>query len=96
MSAGQVGYIIGAFLVSIVLPMGVVIVCNFIPAAKRNPKIVYSVCGVLAVAIAFISVAGGGDVLSSAIAAILAALFFFWGYKRAAKKIAPAPTPGSI
>jgi hypothetical protein len=88
MNASQVGNILGIFVASIILPIIVLIVCNFIPTAKRNPKVVYSICGVLAVAVAFISVAGGGEALSSAIAAIFAALFFFWGYKRAAKKIA--------
>ncbi len=90
MSAGQIGNIIGIFVASIVVPVIVLIVSNFIPAAKRNPKVVYGVCGVLAVAVAFVSAAGSGDIASSAIAAVLAGLLIYWGYTRAAKKIARA------
>jgi hypothetical protein len=86
MGAGQIGNIIGVFLFSILLPVIILIVCNFIPAAKRKPQIVYGICAVLAVAVCFLSVAGGGEALNSIIAAILAGLFFFWGYRRAAKK----------
>jgi hypothetical protein len=92
----QLGYLFADSIVSIVLPMGVVVVCNYIPAAKGNPKIVYSICGAIAVAMAFTGGLGGNSiglggyrVLTAAIAAILAALFFFWGYKQAARKIAP-------
>jgi galactitol-specific phosphotransferase system IIC component len=90
MGAGQFGYIVGGFFASILLPVIILIVCNFIPAAKRNPKVVYGICAVLAVAVAFVSASGGGDVFSSIIVAVLAVAFFFWGYTRAAKKVATA------
>jgi hypothetical protein len=92
MGAGQFGFIVGGFFASILLPVIILIVCNFIPAAKRNPKVVYSICGVLAVGVAFLSTSGGGDVFSSIIVAVLAVAFFFWGYTRAAKKVAPKAT----
>jgi hypothetical protein len=90
MGAAQVGYIVGGFFASILVPVIILIICNFIPAAKRNPKVVYGICGILAVAVAFVSATGGGDIVSAGIVAVLAALFFFWGYTRAAKKVAAA------
>ena len=88
MGAAQLGYVIGESLFSLVLPITILIVCNFIPAAKRKPKIVYGICAALGVAVCFIGVAGGGDVVLSSIAAALSVEFFYRGYARAAKKAA--------
>jgi len=86
MEPAQVGNIIGYFFGIILLPVIILIVCNFIPAAKRNPEIVYGVCGTLAVFLALLSAAGGANILNSTISAVLGALFFFFGYRRASKK----------
>jgi hypothetical protein len=88
MAAGEIGSIIGAFMMSILLPIIILIVCNFIPAAKRNPKMVYSICTVLAVAICFLGATAGGSYIDALISAGLAVAFFYWGYTRAAKKVA--------
>jgi hypothetical protein len=86
MGIGQLRNVLGIFVVCNILPVILLIACNFIPAAKRNPKVVYGICAVLAPAVACIMVARGGDGLSSAVAVILAELFFFWEYRRAARK----------
>jgi hypothetical protein len=86
MGIGQLRSFLGVFVVCNILPVILLIACNFIPAAKRNPKVVYGICGVLALAVACITVARGGDALSSAFAVILAELLFFWEYRRAARK----------
>jgi len=86
MGAGEIGSIIGGFLTSIVLPVIILIVCNFIAAAKRNTKSVYGICAVLAVAICFVAVNGGGSVLDASLSAVLAVAFLGWGYARASSK----------
>jgi hypothetical protein len=83
MEPAQAGYFLGMFLGTILFPVIILIVCNFFPAGKRNPKVVYSSCGVLAVLIAFLV---GGNWLRENLLAVLGALFFFWGYRRATKK----------
>src|ERR1039458_8230905 len=85
--AGEIGSILGGFVASIILPVVILIICNFIAAAKSNPKIVYGICVVLAVAICFVSVNGGGSVLDASLSAVLAIAFLGWGYIRAARKL---------
>jgi len=93
MGAGQIGNIMGTFLASIILPVIILIICNFIPAAKRNPKIVYGICVVLAVAACAITLnGGGGNVLDASLAAVLAIAFLYWGYVRAEKRVRVIPT----
>jgi hypothetical protein len=87
MGAGEIGSIIGVFVASILLPVIILIVCNFIPAPKRNPKVVYSICAVLAVAVCFLGASGGGSYIDAVISAGLVVAFFYWGYRRATKKI---------
>ena len=91
MGAGEIGSILGGFVASIILPVVIRIICNFIAAAKRNPKIVYSICAVLAVAVCFVSVNGGRSVLDALLSAVLAAVFLGWGYIRTAKKSQAIP-----
>jgi hypothetical protein len=74
------------------LPVIILIVCNFIPAAKRKPEIVYSICAALAIAVCFLGASGGGSYLDATIPAALAVAFLYWGYTRAAKKIASVAT----
>jgi hypothetical protein len=92
MTPERLGYLTGMFLAIIFIPVVILIVCNFIPAAKRNPKIVYSVCGVLTVLLAFVASPNG---VIAFIMAALGALFFFWGYTRAAKKLRDSAIVGS-
>jgi hypothetical protein len=44
MGAGEIGYIVGGFFTAILVPVLILIVCNFVLAARRNPKIVYGIC----------------------------------------------------
>ena len=92
MTPEQMGYLIGLFLGIIFIPVAIVIVCHFIPAAKRNPRIVYSICAVLTVLLALAASPNG---VIASIMAVLGALFFFWGYKRAAKKVRDSATVGA-
>jgi hypothetical protein len=45
---GVVGYIIGGTLASLLLLMLILIAAKLIGPMKRNPKVVYSICSVLA------------------------------------------------
>lgn len=93
MGAGEIGSILGGFMVSIILPVVILIICNFIAAAKRNPKIVYGICVVLAGAVCFVSVNGGGSVLDAFLSAVLAVVFLGWGYMRAARQLTTPKSP---
>jgi hypothetical protein len=87
-----VGYLVGIFIGIILIPVLILIVCNFIPAAKRKPRAVYGGCGVLTVLLSVAVIKNSGVAL---VMSILGALFFFWGYKRAAKKIRNSATVGA-
>jgi hypothetical protein len=93
MGAGEIGNITGTFLMAILLPVLILIVCNFISAPKRNPAVVYGICGVLAVAVPFLALNAGGSVVDTVIAAALAGAFMLWGYTRAAKKARALKSP---
>lgn len=95
MGAGEIGAIIGGFMIAILLPALILIVCHFIPAAARNPKIVYVICGALAAFVLFVGINGGGNYVDASISASLAAAFLYWGYVRDAKKAASLKAAGS-
>lgn len=88
MGAGEIGYILGAFATAILLPALVLIVCNFIPAAKRHPKVIYGICAVLAVIPPTLAMRVSGTYGDSAIGIVLALGVLYWGYSRDAKKAA--------
>jgi hypothetical protein len=86
-SAGLIGYILGAFMAAIVLPVILLIVFRFTPL-RSKPKISYGVAGVLAVLLALVGTNGQP---AGILVAVLAAAFFVWGYIRAT---ASAPRVG--
>jgi hypothetical protein len=90
MSAAWLGYIAGVFTASILLPVLLLIVFRLTPL-KRRPRIAYGIAGALAALMPFGSVRAGGDRPAAAIAAVLAAGFFWLAYRRAAKKLAALP-----
>jgi hypothetical protein len=91
MRAGEIGYVIGGFVTAMLLPVLILIVSNFIPPTKRNPSILYGICGILAIGVPFLALNGGASALDSVIAAALAGALTWWGYTRAAKKKAQLP-----
>ena len=48
------GSVLGYFPFIVALPAGVAVTCNHIDAAKQRPKIVYTLCGLLALCVAFL------------------------------------------
>ena len=86
MGAGDIGYITGAFVTALLLPVLIFVASNFIPAAKRNRRVLYGICGLLAIATPFLAVTGGGSIIDAAVAAALAGALIWWGYTRAVKK----------
>jgi hypothetical protein len=91
MSAGMVGYIIGGFFASILLPVLILVVARFVGPMRRNPKVVYSVCAVLALLVCAGGANGADNWWPPAIAAVLALLFLLVGYVRETKKSADPP-----
>ena len=90
MNAFWIGYVLGIFVGSILVPGILALILEFTPL-KRKPGIVYSITGVLATLFPFVTLrGGGGDELPPTIAAILAAAFFWWLYKRAVKDLPEA------
>src|ERR1035441_10561913 len=88
MGAAEIGYIIGGFITALLVPVLILIVSNFIPAAKRNPHLLYGICAVTATLAAFIGASVGGNYADSTISWLVAEAFLYWGYRGAAKKLA--------
>jgi hypothetical protein len=96
MTATAVGYVIGGFFFSLLVPVLILIVCHFIPAANRNPKVVYGICGLVAIVPALLIVGVDHSAWLSVVSAMLALAFIFWGYTRAAKKkLTPPANPST-
>jgi hypothetical protein len=86
MGPAELGAIIGGFLIGILLPVLILIICSFIPAVQRSPGIVYAVCILIAIAVPFLGASINGNYLDASISGCLAGAFIWWGYTRAAKK----------
>jgi hypothetical protein len=71
---------------SIFVPVILLIIFGFTPL-KQKPKIAYGITGALAVLIPFVALLGGDDLVQCVLASALVAGFFWWGYKRAARKL---------
>jgi hypothetical protein len=86
LGAAQIQYIIGGFVTALLVPVLILVVSNFIPAAKRNPHLLYGICAVTATVAAIIGASVGGNYADSAVSWLLAEAFIYWGYRGAAKK----------
>jgi hypothetical protein len=86
MSAGMLGYIVGGFMVMILIPVLILIVARFVPAMRRAPGVVYGVCAALVLLMGFLSFSGGNEGLATMISTALALLFLAWGYSRDRKR----------
>ena len=88
MDAAEIGYILRGFITDSLMPAVILIIRNFIPAAKSNRKIVYAICGALVVFASMFAAGDGGQYRDNAISAGLALTILYWSYIRDAK----APT----
>lgn len=86
MGPAELGAIIGGFFIGILLPVLILIVCNFIPSVQRSPGIVYTVCILIAIAMPFLGASVSGNYVDASISGCLGGAFIWWGYTRAAKK----------
>jgi lipopolysaccharide export LptBFGC system permease protein LptF len=86
MGAAEIGHIIGGFITALIVPAFILVVSNFIPAAKRHPQVLYAICAVIATLAAFIGASVGGNQVDSTISWLLAEAFIYWGYRGAARK----------
>ncbi len=86
MGAAGIGYIIGGFVTALLVPVLILVASNFIPAANRNPHVLYGICAVTATLAAFIGASAGGNYADSTISWLLAEALLYWGYRGAAKK----------
>jgi hypothetical protein len=84
--------IIAGTLMGLLVPVLILITARFIGPMKRNPKVVYSICAVLAVLVCTLPPAATGQWGPAVISAVLALLFLWWGYRRDSRSLAP-PTP---
>jgi hypothetical protein len=91
---GMIGYIIGGTLTSLLVPVLILVAARFIGSMQRNPKVVYTVCAVLAVLTCMLA-GSSGNWGAAAISAVLALLFLWWGYRRDATVLAPPPAPSA-
>ena len=91
MSAGQLGYIIGAFAMSLLFAAIWLIICKAIPTLRKKPAISYCV----AIALAFVPslVTIGGPNIFNIIGTLMCAVLLFWQFKRAQKKLSSTSAP---
>jgi hypothetical protein len=84
MSAGQFGYLIGAFAMSLLFAVVWLIICKTIPPLRRKLGVSYGV----AIALSFVPslVTVGGPSILNIIGTLLCAGLLFWQFKRAQKK----------
>jgi hypothetical protein len=75
------GYMLGAFLASLLIPFLILIAAKFIGPLKRHPKVVYSVCGVLVIFVCSLG-ANSDNWPYLIIPAALALLVLWRGYRR--------------
>jgi hypothetical protein len=79
------GSVLGYFPFIVALPAGVAVICHYIDTAKRHPKIVYTLCGLLALCVAFLLSRLPGSIFRGVdlgAAAVLAASCFVLAYLR--------------
>jgi hypothetical protein len=86
MGPAEIGYIIGGFIAALIVPAFILVASNFIPAAKRNPQVLYGICAVIATLAAFIGASVGGNYVDSTISWLLAEALIYCGYRGAEKK----------
>lgn len=84
MSAGQFGYVIGAFAISLLLAAVWLIVCKAIPPLRRRLAISYGVAIALAFVPSLITIDGPN--ILNIIGTLLCTGLLFWQFKRAQKK----------
>lgn len=84
MSAGQIGYIIGAFAMSLLFSVVWLIICKVIPPLRKKLNISYAV----AIGLAFVPslVTIGGPNILNIIGTLLCAGLLFWQFRREQKK----------
>jgi MFS family permease len=86
LGAAKIGYIIGGFITALLVPVLILVVSNFIPAAKRNPHVLYGICAVTATVATIIGASVGGNYADLAISWLLAQALIYWGYRSAVRK----------
>lgn len=91
MNAGQLGYIIGAFAMSLLFAAVWLIICKAIPPLRNKLGISYGV----AIALAFVPslVTIGGPNIFNIIGTLICAGLLFWQFKRAQKKLSSSSAP---
>ena len=93
---GMIGYIFGVTVASLLVPVLILIAARFIGPMKRNSRVVYTVCAVLAVLACALSASSSAEWGAAVISAVLALLFLWWGYRRDARALAPPPAPSRV
>ncbi|MHB8425830.1 MAG: hypothetical protein ACYDB9_11905 [Gammaproteobacteria bacterium] len=85
MSAGQFGYLVGAFAMALLFAVVWLIICKVIPPLRRKLGVSYGIAMALAFVPSLITV--GGPNIFNLIGSLLCVGLLFWQYKRAQKKL---------
>jgi hypothetical protein len=87
MSAGQLGYLAGAFAISLFFATVWLIICKVIPPLRRKLGVSYGVAIALAFLPALITIGVSDAIYLNFLGAFLCAGLLFWQYKRAQAKL---------
>lgn len=81
------GYFLGFFAASLVIPVILLIALKLIPGAKKRHGLRYGLAGGLGVALSWVAAAGSPDhdygAWNALLSSVLLAGIFYWGYRRA-------------
>ena len=86
MGPAQLGYLVAAVLISLVVPLILLLALKRAIPAKL--WLIYAITGAIAVVTPWLAVKGGGDSSLALLASLILAALFFWRYKRDAAKAA--------
>lgn len=95
MSAGMVGYVIGQFVMFLLVAAIWLIITKLIPPLRRRPGISYGVAMVLVVLLALTQIGVSSSLALTAVAVVVCEALLFWQYRRdRAKQAKQAPAVG--
>ncbi len=91
MSAGQLGYLAGAFAMSLLFAAVWLIICKVVPPLRRKLGVSYGIAIALAFLPALLTIGASDAIHLNFLGAFLCAGLLFWQYKRAQAKLSALP-----
>lgn len=84
--AVALGSFVGAFFAILLIPVVWLLICMAIPPLRRRPALSYGIATTLAVVAGLLSLLGGGNLVITGSAAVLAVALLIWQGVRAQRK----------